>query len=183
MLGDALLVGERVFLDALDREDMETVGPWWRSLTLQQYLSPGRIVPMTMEDEMAWFDSVRKNDDVILFAIRLAESRRIIGTTSLMQFNWRSRKCFFGIAIGDQGAWGRGYGTDATRLMLRYAFLELNLHRVSLWVYAFNERAIRAYKRAGFRIEGTLRENLYRDGRYWDEHIMGALREEWEPST
>ena len=72
-----------------------------------------------------------------------------------------------------------GYGTEAARLMLRLAFERIGLHRVGLSVFAFNERAIRSYQKAGFRVEGRLREAIARDGRYWDEIQMGVLRDEW----
>nr|MBA3627817.1 GNAT family N-acetyltransferase [Chloroflexota bacterium] len=75
--------------------------------------------------------------------------------------------------------WGQGYGTEAASLMLAHAFERLGLHRVGLSVFSFNERAIRSYEKAGFRIEGRLRDAIARDGRYWDEIQMGALRPEW----
>jgi RimJ/RimL family protein N-acetyltransferase len=180
MLGDALVRGERVYLDAVERSDMETIGPWWRSLTLQQYLNPGAMMPQGMDDELDWFDAARKNTDLYLFGIRTQADDRLIGTTTLMQFNWRCRKCLFGIAIGDQSAWNKGYGSEATALALRYGFMELNLNRIQLFVYSFNSRAVRAYEKAGFAIEGTLRENLFRDGRYWDEYVMAVLRGDWQ---
>ena len=85
----------------------------------------------------------------------------------------------FHITIGERDAWGRGLGTEATRLMLGLAFDTLGLHRVGLTVFAFNERAIRSYRKAGFAIEGRMREAIVRDGRYWDELQMGVLQEEW----
>lgn len=180
MQGDALLRGKSIYLDVVERDDMETIGPWWRSLTLQQFLNPGRMMPQGMQDELEWFEGARKNQDLVLFGIRTTAEDRIIGTTTLMQFNWRTRKCLFGIAIGDQSVWNKGYGTEATALAIRYGFLELNLNRIQLYVYEFNARGIRAYEKAGFVREGTLRENLYRDGRYWDEYVMGIIRSDWE---
>jgi RimJ/RimL family protein N-acetyltransferase len=84
-----------------------------------------------------------------------------------------------GIGLGDKTCWGKGYGTDAMSLLLRYAFTELNLHRMTLTVYEFNERAIRMYQRCGFKIEGIVRDCLYRNGRRWDLVSMGILRDEW----
>jgi RimJ/RimL family protein N-acetyltransferase len=85
-----------------------------------------------------------------------------------------------GIGIGEREYWGKGYGKDAMRIMLRYAFMELNLHRVSLNVYEYNPRAIRSYEKAGFTVEGRQRQALNRDGRRWDMIYMGSLREEWK---
>ena len=85
-----------------------------------------------------------------------------------------------GIQIGERDYWGKGYGTDALRVLLRYAFDELNLQRVSLSVLEGNARAMRSYEKCGFRYEGRERHAWAYDGRRWDEIYMGLLREEWE---
>jgi RimJ/RimL family protein N-acetyltransferase len=84
-----------------------------------------------------------------------------------------------GIAIGEHEEWGKGYGIDAVRVILRLAFTELNLHRVSLTVFDYNQRAIRSYKKAGFRLERRQRFFLKREGQRWDLIHMGILRNEW----
>jgi RimJ/RimL family protein N-acetyltransferase len=83
------------------------------------------------------------------------------------------------IALGERKFWGNGFGTDAMRVMLRYAFNELNLRRVGLIVFEYNPRAIRSYEKAGFVHEGRARGFLYREGQRWDLLFMGILREEW----
>ncbi len=85
-----------------------------------------------------------------------------------------------GIGIGEREYWGNGYGTDAMRAILHFAFTELNLYRVSLNVFEYNPRAIRSYEKAGFVAEGRQRQVLNRDGRRWDVIYMGILHEEWE---
>jgi RimJ/RimL family protein N-acetyltransferase len=84
-----------------------------------------------------------------------------------------------GIAIGERDFWGRGYGTEAMQLVLGYAFLELNLRRVSLALHAYNERALKSYEKAGFKLEGVMRGEVLREGRRTDTLFMGILREEW----
>src|SRR5919107_1358942 len=81
----------------------------------------------------------------------------------------------FHITIGEKDVWGKGYGTEATQLMLEHAFAHLGLHRVALAVFSFNERAIRSYEKAGFRVEGRAREAIWRKGRFWDEISMSVL--------
>ena len=104
----------------------------------------------------------------------------MIGFIELDGFNWPAREVWVGIGIGDREFQGRGYGTDAMRLVLRFAFLELNLNRVSLTVFEYNQRGIRSYEKAGFKEEGREREALERDGKRWDMLFMGILREDWE---
>ena len=122
---------------------------------------------------------MRKDKNLFLFGIRTLDGDQLIGNCSLMQTDWRNRKAVLGIGIGDKAYWGKGYGSEATALLMEYAFDELNLHRVELEVYDFNERARRAYEKVGFVHEGICREALFRDGAYHDIHIMGLLREDW----
>jgi RimJ/RimL family protein N-acetyltransferase len=97
----------------------------------------------------------------------------------LSGISWSNGNSWVGIGIGEREYWGRGYGTDAMRVVLRFAFQELNLHRVSLSVFAYNERAVRSYVKAGFREEGRTRELMLREGTRHDVIEMGILREEW----
>jgi len=83
------------------------------------------------------------------------------------------------IAIGEREYWGKGYGTDMMKLCLRYAFTELNVHRVSLGVHEYNPRALRSYEKAGFQLEGRTRKDIFREGRHFDSLWMGILRDEW----
>jgi RimJ/RimL family protein N-acetyltransferase len=118
--------------------------------------------------------------DNFLFMIRTLAEERLIGFVGLDGIRWNHGNSYVGIGLGEREYWGKGYGTDAMRLVLRYAFAELNLHRVSLTVFEYNPRAIRSYKKAGFVVEGRARQFLNRDGHRWDLIYMGILREEWE---
>lgn len=87
---------------------------------------------------------------------------------------------FVWILIGERDYWGKGYGTDAMRVFMRYAFQEWNLHRLSLRVFGFNQRALRSYEKCGFVYEGVNRNALNKMGQRWDEVWMGITRGEWE---
>jgi RimJ/RimL family protein N-acetyltransferase len=88
-------------------------------------------------------------------------------------------EAWVGIGIGERDFWGKGYGTDMMRLCLQYAFTELNMHRVSLGLHEYNPRALRAYEKVGFQIEGTTRKDIFREGKRTGGLWMGILREEW----
>ena len=113
------------------------------------------------------------------FAIHTLADDRLIGIIDVEVTQWVNGDAYVGIGIGERDDWGKGYGTDAMRVMLRYAFRQLNLHRVSLTVFEYNPRAIRSYEKAGFVVEGRLRNWLNREGRRWDMIHMGILKEEW----
>lgn len=119
----------------------------------------------------------------LLFSIRTLDADKLIGFIALDGINWTDRDSYVAIGIGEPDFWGRGCGTDAMRLMLRYAFTELNLHRISLNVYAYNQRAVRSYEKCGFQHEGCIREFVLRDGHRSDMLHMGILRTEWESQS
>ena len=114
----------------------------------------------------------------LTFAICLNEGDRHIGNCGLEAIERENGVATFGILIGEAGARGKGFGEEATRLLCRYAFDEMNLHKIRLDVHATNPGAIRTYERVGFRREGVLREEVFRRGRYIDVLRMGLLRGE-----
>jgi RimJ/RimL family protein N-acetyltransferase len=137
---------------------------------------PPRMV--STAEQRKELDEETRSDKSFFFAVRPLDTDQKIGFTALW-INWPHRDAFVAIGIGERSYWGKGYGTDAMRLTLRYAFEELNLHRVSLTVWGVNERAIRSYINAGFKLEGRVRENMQRDGRRLDTLVMGILRSEF----
>ena len=113
-------------------------------------------------------------------AVHEASTGRLIGTCAFSQLDGDNGSALFHITIGEADTWGKGYGTEATKLMMDHAFGTLGLHRVGLFVFEFNERAIRAYQRVGFVQEGRARQSIRRDGRWWDELAMSMLDTDWQ---
>ena len=113
------------------------------------------------------------------FEAGIVELRRL-GFEPVYEPSVFDRDTYVAIGIGEPDFWSKGYGTDAMRVMLRYGFTELNLHRISLTVFEVNPRGIRSYEKCGFKHEGRIREFLLRDGKRSDMLLMGVLRSEWE---
>jgi RimJ/RimL family protein N-acetyltransferase len=113
------------------------------------------------------------------FSIHTLAEDRLIGGLGLWVNTWTHADAWLGISIGERDYWSRGYGTDAMRLAIQYAFVELNLRRVSLGLHAYNERALKTYQKVGFQLEGRSRGEGLRDGVRFDTLWMGILREEW----
>jgi RimJ/RimL family protein N-acetyltransferase len=172
------LAGERVVLRRHVPANLAAFRRWYSDprvarLTRHQ---DGTMSPREIE---RFFLARVLGPDSLALAIHEREGGRLIGTCAFSQLDGDNGSALFHITIGEVDAWGRGHGTEATRLMLDHGFATLGLHRIALTVFAFNERAIRAYLRCGFVEEGRSREAIWRDGRRWDELLMGQLAHEW----
>ncbi len=174
----AFLDGEHLYLRPLDIADLELCMRWINDPEILQYL--GRRHPMGREQETEWLTDQYKNEDHFNLAIVLKDGDRHIGNCGFNEIDYVNRNAIFGILIGEKDAWNKGYGPEAAGLILDYGFGELGLHRIALEVYSSNPRARKAYEKAGFTLEGTQREAYYRNGQFFDTHIMGILKSEWE---
>ena len=135
--------------------------------------------PMRPDEIERFFAARALGTDSLAMAIHVRDGNRLVGTCALSQLDADNGSALFHITIGEKDAWGRGCGTEATRLMVGHAFEGLGLHRVALSVFAFNERAIRSYRSVGFVVEGRAREAIWREGRWWDEIAMSILDSDW----
>lgn len=170
--------GKLVRLVAFDPEkDTEAMARWNRSSEYQQLLDsgPARVYSPTSMKE--WME--KHANEMYSFGIYALQDDRLIGQVDLSGVDWVARNCWVGIGIGDPAYWGKGYGSDAMNEILRFGFEWLNLNRVSLTVFEYNERAYRSYLKCGFKEEGRLRQWMQRSGERFDLIFMGILREEW----
>ncbi len=135
--------------------------------------------PMRAEEIERFFSARAMGPEALAMAVHEASTDRLIGTCAFSQLDGDNGSALYHITIGEREAWGRGYGTEATQLMIDHAFGALGLHRIALFVFEFNERAIRAYRHCGFVVEGRSRESVWRDGRWWDELAMSILDSDW----
>lgn len=121
----------------------------------------------------------KQGDKSFRFSIRALENDILIGSTGLWIQRWSQGDAWLGIFIGEREYWGKGFGTDAMRLIVGYGFGELNLRRITLGLHSYNERALKSYQKVGFQLEGRARGEGLRDGVRYDGLYMGILREEW----
>ena len=174
-----MFTGELVTLGPIQREYLPHYVEWLNDWEIRRFLAPTLAQPYAIEDEEEWFNHQRQAKNDRHFAILTREQGLLLGNCGLHQIDWSNRHAVFGIFIGDKNHWSKGYGTDAMKVILRFAFQELNLRRVTLNTFEYNPRAIRSYGKAGFILEGSERGYLYREGQRWDLIYMGILREEW----
>jgi RimJ/RimL family protein N-acetyltransferase len=135
--------------------------------------------PMRPDEIERFFAARAVGPEALSMAVHERSSNRLIGTCAFSQLDADNGSALYHITIGEADAWGHGFGTEATQLMIDHAFGTLGLHRIGLFVFEFNERAIRAYRRCGFVLEGRSRESVWRDGQWWDELAMSILASDW----
>jgi RimJ/RimL family protein N-acetyltransferase len=175
------LHGTRIMLREYRRDDLPWMRQWVNDPDIVCYLSDIFLYPHTLESTEAFLDSMMEgNSDSQGFVIADLSDEAYIGQVNIDSIDWKNRVGSIGIVIGSTEYFGLGYGTEAMQLLVKFAFLEMNLNRLELSVFDFNERAIRSYLTCGFRQEGRQREKQYMNGRYLDVIQMGLLRSEWE---
>ena len=174
-----MLKGQKTLLRAITRDDLPALWQFNNDVEVELAGGGDPPLPQSLERLQAQFDNdvAKGGRDGASFAIEADE--KCIGQCALFNFNETDQTCELGITIGDKAYWGRGYGSDAIRCLLDYAFRLRNMRRVHLSVNGNNPRAIQAYSSCGFREEGRLRAHVWNDGDYVDLVIMGIMREEW----
>lgn len=176
------IVGEKVALGPRRRELLPLYLKWINDFEVARTLA-AHMRPTTLESEEKWWEGTSANSQLAGFTIYETETLRPIGNTDLGDLNHFHRTAVFGLMIGEKDCWGKGYGTETTRLMLDYGFTILGLHNIMLEVYGYNERAIRAYRRAGFKEIGRRRESLRLGGNTYDMILMDCLATEFESTV
>jgi len=176
-----MLSGDLVRLRPQDPGDLDRYLVWLNDPEVTQFLAGAVRYGVTREEEIEWLSraSQRTRPPEIALAIDTLAKGRHIGSIGLHGVSAADRKASLGIVIGEKDCWSRGYGTDAIRTLLRFAFDEMNLNRVWLEVHADNARGIACYRKCGFVEEGRLRSDRYRGGRYVDTVVMGVLADEF----
>lgn len=177
-----LLKGRLVRLSVVDPEEVsKSFASWNRDSEYKRLLDtdPPRLHSARKSKEWLEKEVGEMGETMYWFTIRGTKDDSLLGDITLDVTHWNTRDAFVGLGIGPREFWGKGYGTEAMQLILGYAFLEINLERVTLTVFEYNPRAIRSYEKIGFRHEGRLRGALLREGKRWDMLFMGIMREEW----
>lgn len=174
---NAFRIGSRVYLRPLEREDAPHFVAWLNDPEVTRHLQIH--LPINRRAEEEFLDKIGRDEHALTVGIAIRATDQLIGALGFHQIDFKDRQASFGISIGDKDEWGKGYGTEATRLLVQYGFDTLNLNRIWLRVYEDNLRGLRAYEKVGFKREGVLRQDSFREGRYWNTIAMGILREEW----
>ncbi|MBD1371723.1 GNAT family N-acetyltransferase [Hazenella sp. IB182357] len=175
----SLFHGDKVRLAPFQADDAEQMSKWFSDAQFLREIDTDMAVPVTIHELENKDRTGMKDHNGIQFRIRTLNDDRLVGFIALHSFEWNNQVALIAIGIGEGSERDQGYGTDAMRLILKYAFHELNLNRVGLDVISYNARALKVYKKVGFKEEGRMRSAVLRNGNAYDRIIMGILKEEW----
>lgn len=167
-----------VTLAPFERDDLARVLEWVNDAELCRAVD--RVLPVTRLEHERWYEALVTQRDSVTFAIQV--EGETIGLCGLAHQRPRQRRATLWIYIGPAAQRGRGYGERSVRLLLRFGFEQLNLHRIHLFTPAYNIAAQKTYLKCGFREEGRDRDHIFIDGRYHDDVRMGILDSEYAPS-
>lgn len=179
-----MIMGDRVRIRAIEEDDLPRYVVWFNDAEVIRGLN--QIFPMSLKDEQKWYEDMQLEDPIERsFAIDIKPNDEWvhIGGCGFFGFDHQARRAEFGLVIGEKIYWGQGFGTETSSLMLEFGFNTLNLQRITLRVFADNERARNVYRKLGFVEEGRLRRERFFNGEYCDTIMMGILREEWEQES
>jgi diamine N-acetyltransferase len=174
-----MIRAERVYLRPAERSDLPTFVSWLADAEVTRHLAIRSPISQAMEEK--WLDQMveKQGKQQYHFVICLIEGDRPIGATDLRDLDLENGSAGFGIVIGEKAEWNKGYGAETLQAICDFGFGQLRLERIYLEVYAPNKAGKRAYQKAGFVEEGTLRNAHFADGQHQDALIMSLLRDEW----
>jgi RimJ/RimL family protein N-acetyltransferase len=176
-----MIYGERIRLRHVEKEDLSHFVEWLNDPEVRHGLA--MYLPLSHEEEQRWFEeTLSRPVEERPLAIEIVEEDtwNLVGDCGFFNIDWRNRSAELGIFIGEKSNWNQGYGSETMGLLLQFGFTTLNLHRIFLRVFEDNQRAIKAYKKAGFVEEGRNRQAVFQEGSYFDVLLMSVLRTEWQ---
>ena len=174
-----MYTGKKVRLREYRKEDIPLRIAYLNDPEVSASLTPDVPYPMTLHEEEKWFQSITAVSDTYKFAIETLSDNKFIGGCSINSVDWKNSVATVGIFIGNRKYRNGGYGSDAMRVLMDFIFMQMNINKIRLTVYSYNESAIICYEKCGYKAEGILRQEIYKDGKYYDKISMGLLKAEY----
>ncbi|MEK4251868.1 GNAT family N-acetyltransferase [Paenibacillus sp. FSL W7-1287] len=175
------LIGDRIALREYRISDLDSISQWVNDPEITNTLSDVFLYPHSRNESETYLNVIMEGkSSTKSFVIAEKDSLEYIGQIDLFNLDWKNRFAVMAIVIGKKEYLGKGYGSEAIRVLQKFAFEELNLNRIELDVYDYNARAYKCYLKCGFKEEGRMRQKLFKNGRYRDVIRMAILKEEFE---
>ena len=176
-----ILIAKAVLLRPVKLDDLPLFLKWFNDPQITRWLSWRDETPLTEGFELRWIVELPSKKDWIVFVIeaRVGKATIPIGICSLHDIDFKNQHAGLGVTIGEKEYQDKGYGTEAARLLIDYAFRKLNLNRLESIVLAYNNRSIRVLTKLGYKKEGCCRKCVLKNGKFEDVLIFGLLRHEY----
>jgi len=177
--GFIMYIGKLVKLREYRNEDIKLAQEYINDYEIKQYMFPSVPFPLTFDDERKWFENQSSLNFNYNFAIETLKENKYIGGCGLKNLDWKNSNVEVGIFIGLKEFQNKGYGTDAMNVLINFIFKEMNIIKIKLDVYNFNEIAIRCYEKCGFKKEAVFKKELFRNGQFRDIIRMVLFKEDY----
>lgn len=171
--------GKRVYLRALEPDDYKTSVAWRNDDEISGMLS-GQKFFVSAENEKHWVADAVYNEKNVRLAVCTIEDDKYIGNVYLTDLNMVNRCAHSHVLIGDKDYWSHGYGSEALRLLMDYAFNELGLNRIEAGIIDTNIASLKMHEKCGYKVEGVKRQAIFKRGHFHDHTVLSILREEYE---
>ena len=168
----------RVYLRALELDDYKVSIAWRKDDDITNTTGGNKIF-VSSEHEKQWVQNMIFNKDKIVLAICLKNNNKYIGNVSMFDIDLLNKSCSTAIMIGDKDEWNKGFATEAIMLMLKYAFEERGMERVSATIIKNNQPSIKVHEKCGYKVEGIMRNSIYKLGKYNDMVLISILKSEY----
>jgi RimJ/RimL family protein N-acetyltransferase len=175
--GPRFIIGERITLRSIERDDLPHVRRWLDDPELRRQI--GARSPLSEAESVEWFERISADPARAWYVIVVDEDERVVGEAGLLRMDPEWRTTDMTVIVGEPDARGQGYGREAAELVLDFAFQYMGFHRVAIGVVGFHDGALRFWERLGFKREGLQREGYLLEGRFHDFVMMSILDEEW----
>lgn len=178
-----MLETKRLLLKSYTLENVDKMNKWRNDSILLYYNDdlPENSEPVPIENTKRHIERAitEVDDSIIRFGIHKKEDDSLIGFCMIAFIDYYNKNCKFGMTIGEKDEWGKGYGKEVLDKIIRYCFEDLDMNRIGVEIYAFNERSIKMFENMGFKREGIIRQLVYKKNKFEDEYIYGLLKSEW----
>ncbi len=174
-----MVMGKKVYLKAIEREDLPYLMNWRNRPDFRKYFREYREINSDMQEK--WYENKVINDNsTIMFSIKDIENNQLLGCCGLCYINWIHRYADLSLYIGWNNEYidNKGYALEACELLFNYAFNELNLNKIWTEIYEFDNKKKKLYESMGFKVDGILRQNYFYDGKWWNSYILSLLKDE-----
>lgn len=172
-----LIIGKKSYIRLMEKKDVPHKVNWFNDEEVRKTLNID--FPISEVGTNQWLSNVATDNTRRDFIICDLDTNDPVGYCGLVNIDYKNRKAESYLGIGNKNYWGKGYGSEARRLILDYAFEHLSLNKVYSFVWKENEAMIHINQKVGFKIEGTLRDDVYYEGKFRDKHVMGVLKDEY----